>query len=156
MYKMQKNIPDLFDVFSGQKMKGFISDCYDGDSCKAIVTIPKTDIQVRITCRMDGYDSPELRTYDANEKRFGIEARDFLREIILKKNVLLTCRGGDKYGRILTTIETEDGKNINQYMLDNNLGHPYSGGTKNKVTYNDDNTFIREGITYMVSASKEL
>ena len=43
-----------------------------------------------------------------------------------------------------------DGEDINQSMLDKNLGHPYGGGTKSKVTYNNDNSFIRSGVTYLV------
>lgn len=148
---MQNNIPDLFEIFSGEKVKAFIFDCYDGDSCKAIVTIPKTDLKVRVTCRMDGYDSPEVRTCNINEKQMGFWARDQLRKKILEKDVLLICRGGDKYGRLLTTIEL-DGEDINQYMLDNNLGHPYGGGTKSKVIYNDDKSFIRSGVTYLVGS----
>jgi micrococcal nuclease len=149
---MENNIPELFEIFSGQKVKAFIYDCYDGDTCKAVVTIPGTNLKVRVTCRMDGYDTPEIRTRDLNEKRMGLWARDQLREKILEKDVLLICRGTDKYGRLLTVIELDD-EDVNQYMLDNNLGHPYGGGTKSKVTYNDDYSFIRMGATYVVKSS---
>ena len=142
------SIPELFDLFN-QKSSAYIYDCYDGDTCKAIVSIPETDIKVRITCRMKGYDSAELRAHCVNEKRMAVICRDKLRELILNKDVFLTGCGHDKYGRLMVELETKDGVNVNQFMLDANLGHPYGGGTKEKVVYNNDNSFTRNGVKYL-------
>lgn len=144
---MTETIPDIYDLFNA-KTEAYIYDCYDGDTCKAIVTIPSTEIKVRVTCRMSGYDSAEIRTHDTNEKRLGYICRDKLRELVHKKNVLLTGQGKDKYGRLMTILETIEGVDVNQCMIDSNLGHPYGGGTKPKVTYNNDNSFVRGGTTY--------
>ena len=100
---------------------------------------------------MKGYDSPELRTKDVNEKRIGKLSRDKLREQILNKDLYFIAYGGDKYGRIIAELELEDGKSVNSFMIDNNLGHPYTGGTKSKVIYNDDNTFIKNGKEYTIN-----
>jgi hypothetical protein len=46
--------------------------------------------------------------------------------------VIIECGDFDKYGRILVTIILRStGENINQWMLDNNYGVVYNGGTKN-------------------------
>ena len=148
---MNDKIPELFEIFSEQSIEGDVYDCYDGDTFKMIVTIPSTDIKVRVTCRMEGYDSPEVRTRNKNEKKLGIFARDRLREKILNKKINAKCGKADKYGRLLVRVTVDD-IDINNYMIDNNLGHPYGGGTKSKVTYNDDGTFMREGVTFLVKA----
>ena len=141
------DVPDIFDLFN-KKSTAYIYDCYDGDTCKAILTIPNTDIKIKMTCRMDGYDSAEVRTRCANEKKLGIISRDRLRDIILEKEVSLIGYGKDKYGRLLVRLSTDEYDDINQYMIDNNLGHPYDGGKKSKIVYNDDNTFVRGGTIF--------
>ena len=143
--------PSLLDIFNEKRSKIHIYDCYDGDTCKGYVLIPNTKVKVSITIRMKGYDSPELRTKDVNEKRIGRLSRDKLREQILNKDLYFIAYGGDKYGRIIAELEQEDGKSVNSFMIDNNLGHPYTGGTKSKVTYKDSNTFIREGKEYTIN-----
>jgi len=149
---MTDKIPDLFELFDGSIHTANVVECYDGDTITIVLNIPKTEQKVKVKCRMLGYDTPEIRTLDKNEKKIGLLARDRLRELILNKEVQVKTKGGDKYGRMLINVDIGD-TNVNNYMIDSNLGHPYGGGTKNKVTYLEDNSYIRNGTTYVVSKS---
>ena len=55
-------------------------------------------------CRITGVDTPELRTRDELEKKYGYEVRDKLRDKILDKVVTVKCGDFDKYGRLLIDI----------------------------------------------------
>ena len=80
---------------------------------------------------MSGYDSPELRTKDEEEKKAAIIARDVLKNKILNKIVDIHCGKFDKYGRLLGNIYYNK-TNINEWMITNNYGYIYNGGTKIK------------------------
>ncbi len=140
---------DLVNIFDGEWLNGYVDSVYDGDTCKIFTTIPDTDKYVRIACRINGYDSPEMRTSDANEKQIAIIARDQLRTMILHKNVRLKTSGCDKYGRFLVDI-TIGGLNISEYMISNNLGISYNGGTKIKPKYNEDLSYEIDGTKFIV------
>lgn len=149
---MVDKIPDLFELFDNVEHNANVLECYDGDTITIVLNIPKTEQKVKIKCRMLGYDTPEIRTLDKNEKKIGLLARDRLRELILNKEVRVRTKGGDKYGRMLINVDIGD-INVNDYMIESNLGHPYTGGTKNKVSYLENNSYIRNGTTYVVSIS---
>lgn len=145
-------VPTISELFEG-RVRGYVYECYDGDTFKCIVNIPGSTnpIPVKICCRMLGYDSPELRTKDINEEKLAIQCRDILRDLILGTSINMTITGTDKYGRFLVTVEhPEDPEDIiNNMMIDRNLGHPYKGGRKNKnIIYNEDGTFTRDEISY--------
>lgn len=140
---------DLVNIFNGDWIDGYVDSVYDGDTCKIFVTIPDTDKHVRIACRINGYDSPEIRTSDANEKQIATIARDKLRNLILQKNVRIKTTGCDKYGRFLVNI-TIGGVDISEHMIKHNLGIPYTGGTKIKPKYNEDLSYEIDGTKFIV------
>lgn len=80
-------------------------------------------------CRLTGIDTPEIRTSDRLQKKFGYEVRDILRDKILNKIVTLKCQDLDKYGRLLTEIWFDE-QNINQWLIDSKYAFAYDGGTK--------------------------
>ena len=104
-----------------------IISVYDGDTVKAI--FPLNGVMYKWNCRLSGIDSPEIRTSDRLQKKFGYEVRDHLRSKILNKVVTLKCQDLDKYGRLLTEIWFEQ-QNINQWLIDSNYAFAYDGGTK--------------------------
>ena len=114
--------------FSGLKTYCFIESVYDGDTVTVIFFYKKEAIKYKV--RLNGIDTPEIRTKDLDEKQRGYEARDFLRWIILNKTILVEFLHYDKYGRVLGTLFDSKKNDINQQMID--LGHakPYFGGTK--------------------------
>lgn len=114
--------------------------CYDGDTVHCC--FKHNGAYYKFNIRMHGYDSPELRPRKSipKDKReqiinSAIKARDRLKELVLNKNIILLCKGLDKYGRILGIIKLNinDEKSVNDLMIEEGLGYKYNGGTKRTV-----------------------
>lgn len=116
--------------FDGRIMRAKVVSVYDGDTVK--VTFPFRGKMFRWNCRIQGVDTPEIRTKDPMEKAEGLAARDALKEKILGKLVVVTCGKFDKYGRLLVDIHV-DGTSITDWLISNNHGVAYDGGTKNRI-----------------------
>lgn len=99
--------------------KAFVTAVYDGDTCTV-------DIDLGLKCwvkkekiRLARINAPELRGSERDE---GLVSRDYLRELILNKNILLqTIKDKkEKYGRYLGEIWIESGSkqiNVNDLMM---------------------------------------
>ena len=124
--KAADNSIPLFSL-NNQKYKAKVVNVYDGDTIKVVILF--NNKLTRFSLRMTGYDSPELRTKNQNEKAAAIKARDALSSKINNKIIDLHCGKFDKYGRLLGTVYLKN-LNINQWMIDNNYGYEYDGGTK--------------------------
>ena len=104
-----------------------VINVYDGDT---ITTVFKfKDEFYKWNCRLNGIDTPEMKSKDLNEKNAAVKARDFLREKILGKIVKLHCGDFDKYGRLLVIVEYNE-EVINNTMIEKGHGKYYSGGKK--------------------------
>lgn len=115
-------------------LNGMICDAkvvkvYDGDTITLIFKL--FDNYYKWSCRLDGIDTPELKSKNTDEKNAAIKARDFLSEKILNKIVKVHCGNFDKYGRLLGTIFLNE-MNINELMIEQGYGVGYDGGTKKK------------------------
>jgi len=116
-----------------------IVSVYDGDTCFAVFAIHNNTF-VKFRIRMQGYDSPEMKPrLDKIDREKEIikakKAKEELEKLVLHKIVYLHCGKWDKYGRLLATIYTRDNINVNQYMINNNFGYIYHGGTKQDIQY---------------------
>lgn len=110
---------------------GKVIKVYDGDSI-TIVAKPYENYPVyRFSIRLNGIDTPELRTSNENEKKHGIIARDALKEKILDKIVTLRNVDSEKYGRLLADIYLGE-ENICEWMIEEKYAVKYDGGTKAK------------------------
>jgi micrococcal nuclease len=108
---------------------------YDGDTCTCLVDLGfKTFIRVKV--RLLGIDTPEIRTKDLDEKEKGLATRDWLREKILGKKVLLHTKEKGKFGRwlgMIWSIEEEDIKfesSYNAKLVSEGLAKEYFGGKR--------------------------
>lgn len=103
---------------------------YDGDS----LTLAWTDSDqgnVRLSCRLRGIDTPELRGSSEHEKKLAVRARDRLHSKVMGRVVTIRLPGKDKYGRLLAHLETDDCASLAEYMLeDRQLCRPYRGGRR--------------------------
>jgi endonuclease YncB( thermonuclease family) len=63
------------------------------------------------------YNSVEIKSKNPEEKAKAIEARDYLRSLILDKIVEIEISNIDKYGRLLGVVCC-NGRNINNLMLE--------------------------------------
>jgi len=129
-----------FFSYKGEIDQCLISKVYDGDTIHIIRTINKK--QYRFRCRLLGIDTPEIKSLDIFEKKFAIETREYLSNLILDKKIWIEFNDFDKYGRILITIylSEEDMKNkksINQKLIDMGLAKGYDG--KTKINFSDWN-----------------
>ena len=114
--------------FNGIKTYAKVCDVYDGDTIKIVFNFKGE--MIKYSARLYGIDTPEIRTKDAEEKKRGYEARDFLRGMILDKVVKVDLLKFDKYGRLLATVYNEKEENVVEVMIKNGHGKPYFGGTK--------------------------
>ena len=129
---MEVNWDEVNDSFKelsleNEEKLGKVVSVYDGDTIK--IVFPLHDKLYKWNCRLGRVDTPELRTKNELEKKFGYEVRDKLREKILNKLVNVKCGDFDKYGRLLTEIYIEN-ESVNQWLIDNEYAFEYDGGTK--------------------------
>jgi len=86
--------------------------------------------------RLFGVDTPESRTRDAVEKKFGIMAKNFVKGRLLVGSMqVLRTRLDDsrgKFGRILGEFVMED-TTLNQLLIVTNNGVPYFGQSKEEI-----------------------
>jgi len=83
----------------------------------------------RFNVRLNGIDTPEIKSKNPTTKALAVKARDALRYLILDKIVHLSNVSTDKYGRLLADVHFEN-LHINQWLLDQQYATPYAGGTK--------------------------
>lgn len=115
-------------TLNGVVTPGKVVDVYDGDTCK--ICFPWHDIMYKWNCRIQGIDTPELRTRNVMEKSWGYMVRDKVREVLLDEVVKVYCGEFDKYGRLLVDIETTQGLNISHWLIEKGYAFSYNGGTK--------------------------
>lgn len=142
---------------SGEKCIGYCVKAYDGDTCTVNIQTKIGDHQWKV--RLLGFDAPEIKTKNIEEKIHALACRDTLLELIGEKFCVVECHQFEKYGRLLGTLyirqllentytvstqscEKEDLNtknqlllNVNQWMLQHTPCVAYDGGTKEKITY---------------------
>ena len=111
---------------------------YDGDTIR--VACYFNNELYRFNVRLDGYDTPELRTRSVQEKEAGYKARDWLREKLSEKSVWVKCKDYDKYGRLLADVYVIDDssniksidnyESINERIVKEGYAVKYNGGKK--------------------------
>lgn len=103
---------------------------YDGDS----LTLGWTDADdknVRVSCRLRGINTPELRGSSDHEKALAVRARDRLYSQVFGSVVTIRSPGKEKYGRVLADLETAACPSVAAFMLeDRAICRPYQGGKK--------------------------
>ena len=112
-----------------------VTKIVDGDTIDVMLDLG-FDIKYNSRVRLFGIDTPESRTRDKVEKKYGLLSKKFLQEQIKKsKKVTIKTYKGDetgKFGRILGDIWI-DGKSVNQKMCDKGYAVPYYGQNKDLV-----------------------
>ena len=89
--------------------------------------------------RIMGIDTPESRTRDKEEKKFGLAAKARLKELLGPTPILKTQvgKGGEdmkgKFGRILGDFLTKDGKKCGELLVKEGHAVKYMGGAKEDV-----------------------
>ena len=90
------------------------------------------DLSKKERVRLAGIDTPESRTRDLEEKKLGLEAKEFLERRLMEcaKLIVKTEKDG-KYGRMLGWLYCSQ-ININTEMVERGYAWEYDGGKKEK------------------------
>lgn len=124
----------------------------DGDTVVATIDLG-FDVSVTKSIRLYGIDTPESRTSDPEEKRFGLMAKEALVRQINETDgrVTLRCPSDetDKFGRVLGELWKDDLLNINQWLVDQRLAVRYFGLNKDDIR--DQHLKNRAFLNQMVS-----
>lgn len=108
----------------------------DGDTVDVTIDLG-FDIHYACRVRLAGIDAPESRTRDLEEKKLGLEAKEYLKtRLKFAKNMVIRTEKSDstgKYGRILGWIYLdEDLNSINNQMIMKGYAWEYDGDAKDK------------------------
>ena len=113
-----------------------ITKVIDGDTIDADIDLG-FDISLTKRIRLAGVDTPESRTADANEKKYGLEAKEWLKHKVENaQHILIKTELPDsteKYGRIIGHLFVNDHEtSLNNQMVIEGYAWNYDGGTKKK------------------------
>ncbi len=124
------NIKEL-QSFVPPVTSGVVIKVYDGDTITIASKVPglKNSDTYKFSIRLNGIDTPEMKTKNEDEKEIAIKARDALSNKIYGKNITLKDVKTEKYGRLLCEIYYK-GEHLNKWLIDNRYALPYDGGTK--------------------------
>lgn len=113
----------------------------DGDTVDVIIDLG-FDILTRQRVRLLGIDTPESRTSDPEEKKYGLLSKKQLKHWLDEEKyeqVEIRCQERDsrgKFGRVLGEVWVRMGgewTNVNKWMCDNFYAVPYVGQNKSEV-----------------------
>ena len=113
-----------------------ITKVVDGDTIDADIDLG-FDISLTKRIRLAGVDTPESRTADANEKKYGLQSKEWLKHKVENaEHILIKTELPDsteKYGRIIGHLFVNDQEtSLNNQMIVEGYAWPYDGGTKKK------------------------
>ena len=89
--------------------------------------------------RFFGIDTPEARTRDLEEKKYGLAAKKYVTDRMPVGSIqtLVTVKDGKgKYGRILGQFRMEDGSILNENMIAEHHAVAYHGQSKEDIEEN--------------------
>lgn len=132
-------LPFSFFSFSGVDDQNFgeltvsaVTSIYDGDTFRANIQSVHPIIGDRISIRLAGIDTPELRGKCDQEKQLARKAKQFtVQQLRSAKQIRLKNITRGKYFRIIADVYV-DGHSLNEALIKNQLAVRYSGGTKSK------------------------
>jgi micrococcal nuclease len=113
-----------------------ITKVVDGDTIDADIDLG-FDISLSKRIRLAAVDTPESRTSDANEKKYGLESKEWLKHKVENANNILIKTelpdSTEKYGRIIGHLFiNEQETSLNDQMITEGYAWTYDGGTKKK------------------------
>ena len=123
----------------------------DGDTVDVDIDLGFGVVLANERVRIMGIDTPESRTRDLVEKKFGLAAKAKLKEILGKK-AILKCEKYDakgKFGRILGDFSTADGQMATKILIETGHAVAYFGGSKDEVQAKhlaNREKLLREGV----------
>ncbi len=114
-----------------------VNSIIDGDTIDCDIDLG-FDISLNQRVRLAGIDTPESRTKDLIEKKWGLESKEYLRSKIseFKGQLIIKTEKPDsteKYGRIVGWVYLADlNVSLNELMINEGYAWSYGGGQKMK------------------------
>jgi len=106
----------------------------DGDTVDVEIDLG-FDLTKKERVRLGGIDTPESRTRDLEEKKLGLQAKDYLKSLIMNADKLIVRTEKDgKFGRMIGYLymNPDATVSLNQMLIDEGFFWMYDGGTKKK------------------------
>lgn len=108
---------------------------YDADTVTFDIPSIHPLLGKKISIRVRGIDTPEIRTKDSCERQKAKKAQQIVERLLTQaKRIDLKNIERGKYFRIVADVVV-DGQSLTQHLLANKLGYPYTGGKKQKVNW---------------------
>ena len=105
----------------------------DGDTCDALIDLG-FDTWVKKRIRFYGVDTWESRTRNLEEKKKGLEAKAYVKDLLENSDegkFLLKSHGVGKYGRVLGELFVKgNDTSVNELLKENGHASEYYGGKK--------------------------
>lgn len=113
-----------------------VNKIVDGDTIDVTIDLG-FDILYNSRVRLAGIDTPESRTRDLEEKKLGLEAKEYLKNRLKgASDIVIRTEKPDstgKYGRILGWLFLDNEPNsVNNQMIMRGYAWEYDGSTKDK------------------------
>ena len=111
-----------------------VIDVYDGDTIT--IAILFCDKIFKTKCRLAGIDAAEIRTKNLEEKKHGLDGKEYLQTLIANKFIWCRIGKNDKYGRPLGVLYLTEHdfnlkqNNINDDLVAKNFAYSYDGTKK--------------------------
>ena len=112
------------------KYKATLLRVVDGDTFDVDIDLGFSVVLHKQRIRLKGIDTWESRTRDLEEKKKGLEAKKFTKEMLSNcEEIVIDSYGKGKYGRILADVWC-DGLNLNEQLIRYGHAYHYDGGKK--------------------------
>jgi micrococcal nuclease len=114
---------------ANKRIRAKVVDVYDGDTITLAFVFERTVYKKQ--CRVKGVDCAEIRSKNTEEKETGLRAKQ--RTTQLTYNTIIRAefdKDEDKYGRLLAFVYLADGRRLDEVLIEEGLGYPYSGEHK--------------------------
>jgi endonuclease YncB( thermonuclease family) len=109
-----------------------VRSVHDGDTLEVLAAVWPDQI-IRVSVRVDGVDTPEIRGHCEAETRRAIQARDRVRALVAgagQQVRLGNVRRGKYAGRVVAQVTMADGRDLGRVLLSEGLARPYGGGRR--------------------------
>ena len=117
----------------------------DGDTVDIWIDLG-FDVRIFERVRMAGIDTPESRTRDLREKKFGKIATARVMELLpvggIFKAMSSSYDARGKFGRAMMDFYLPDGKMLCQTLIDEHLAVPYHGQNKKDIRAEHEANYI--------------
>jgi len=104
----------------------------DGDTVDIVLDLGFS-VYRKERIRINRIDTPESISKDPNEKKLGLEAKDYVSIwLINQKEIRIKTLKNDKYGRLLGEFYGDNDVCLSDLLIENGYAWEYDGGTKHK------------------------